>query len=421
MNHSVLKEIILDQHEVIRNAVIIPREYSFEPNANYILTGLRRAGKSTMLYHLVRNYIKEGMDWNQIIYINFEDERLYGFTLQDFNDIIGVQAELCDKKGLFFLDEIQNIEGWEKFARRLADSGEHVYITGSNAKMLSRDMETVLGGRYLTKYIAPYNFRELLTAENIGFTEKDILQTRTSAVIRREADNYLQYGGLPEALRYQDKREYISSVYQKILLGDIASRNNIRNTNALKLMMKKLAESVKDEISFSRLCNLLKEIGLSVSKDSLIDYVGYAADAYLLFPIKNYFSRFAVKESTPKYYFTDNGILSLFLTDKKTILLENLIAIALREKYKEDIYYLKSEKTGIDIDFYLPEENTAIQVAYSLSNISNSRETDNLIRLAKSSSPADRYIILTYEEEEQKATEGVNIEIMPIWKWLLSL
>ena len=169
MNHDILKEVIFDQHEIIKKTKIVPRDYDFDLNANYVLIGLRRAGKSTLLYKIVKDLVEKGIEWNQIIYINFEDERLAEFSLNDFNDLLSVQAELTDKIGYFFLDEIQNIEGWEKFARRMADSKEHTFITGSNAKMLSQEIENRLGGRYFTKYITPYNFKEFLTAKQIDF------------------------------------------------------------------------------------------------------------------------------------------------------------------------------------------------------------------------------------------------------------
>ena len=151
MNHDLLKNIIYDQHELIQNADIVARpSYSFEPNANYVLVGLRRAGKSTLLFKIVQDLVAKGVTWEQIIYINFEDERLSEFQKEDFNDILSVQSELSAERGYFFFDEIQIVPGWEKFCRRMADAKEHVYVTGSNASMLSREISTTLGGRYLT-------------------------------------------------------------------------------------------------------------------------------------------------------------------------------------------------------------------------------------------------------------------------------
>ena len=240
MNHALLKSVIYDQHEFIRDFQIVPRNYEFEENGNYVLVGLRRAGKSTLLYKIVLDLVASGVDWEQIVYINFEDERLSEFTAADFNDLLSVQSEMSDKKGYFFLDEVQNIDGWEKFARRMADAKEHIYITGSNAKMLSREIETTLGGRFFARHITPYAFGEYLTACGIPHNEPALLGTKTNGKIRAACAQYLQYGGLPESLLYKAKREYISGVYQKVLLGDIITRNSIRNDYAVKILIKKM-------------------------------------------------------------------------------------------------------------------------------------------------------------------------------------
>ena len=417
MNHDLLKAVIYDQHEVIRSFNIVRREYDFDINANYVVIGLRRAGKSTLLYKIVQDLIAQGTDWNQIIYINFEDERISGFSLNDFNDILAVQSEMSDKKGWFFFDEIQNIEGWEKFARRMADSKEHTFITGSNAKMISAEIENRLGGRYFTKYVTPYNFREYLTAKKVDYSDKTILGTKGSGKIIREFEGYFYFGGFPENLEYKDKREYISSIYQKILLGDIATRNGIRNTNGLRLLMKKIAESVKDEVSYTKLHNTLKSIGVSISKDIIIDYIGYARQSFLIFAIKNYFSKFVEQETTPKYYFNDNGLLNLFLNKGEPRLLENLVAINLWNKYKDRLFYLKGK--NFDADFFVEETGAVIQVAYSVENISNERETKSLVEAAKSVKEAKRFIIITYEEEKELNVDDIKIEVIPVWKWLL--
>ena len=417
MKRELLKTVIYDQHTAIKNFQIVGREYKFNMNVNYVLVGLRRAGKSTLLYKIIQDLIAKGTDWNQIIYINFEDERLAEFSLEDFNDILSVQAEMSDKRGWFFLDEVQNIGGWEKFARRMADSKEHIFITGSNAKMLSQEIESRLGGRYRTQYVTPYNFREFLTAKNIDFSEKAILGTKDRGKIKRAFKNYFYFGGFPENIEYKDKREYVSSIYQKVLLGDIAARNGIRNSNGLRLLMKKIAESVKDEVSYSKLHNTLKTIGVGISKDAVIDYVGYAQQSYLIFAIRNYYSKFVDKETTPKYYFSDNGLLNLFLDKGEARLLENLVAINLWNRYKDKVYYLKSQ--NLDVDFFVEKTGEVIQAAFSVSDVSYDRETKALIQAAKTVKKAKKFFIITYDEEKELNIDGIKITVMPIWKWLI--
>lgn len=167
MDHETLKQIIFDQHEVIKKSQIVSRDYVFDKNANYVLIGLRRSGKSTLLYKRVQDLVSSGVDWKQIIYINFDDERLLGFQASDFEDILLTAEEITSQKHYFYFDEIQNIDGWEKFAIRMANAKEKVDITGSNAKMLSHEVSAKLGGRYLTKIIHPYSFKEFLRAKSL--------------------------------------------------------------------------------------------------------------------------------------------------------------------------------------------------------------------------------------------------------------
>lgn len=236
MNRETLKRIIFDQHQVIKDAVIIDRNIVLEKNVNYVLVGLRRAGKTTLLYKRVLELINEGVDWNQIIYINFDDERLLEFTVNDFDNILLVAEELSNKKHYFYFDEIQNIDGWEKFAIRIANQGYKVDITGSNAKMLSKEVEARLGGRYISKEIMTYSFDEFLRANN---TNKDGYSVKEIGQINSLLNDYFVNGGFPKSISFKNKREYISSIYQKVLYNDIIVHNNIRNENGIKLMIKK--------------------------------------------------------------------------------------------------------------------------------------------------------------------------------------
>ncbi len=419
MNHTIIKQVVLDQIEFIKTAEIVNREYAFEKNVNYVLVGLRRAGKSYLLYKMVRELIAQGCDWSQIIYINFEDERLLGFTAADFHDIVETAYELSDSKEIYyFFDEIQIIDGWEHFVRRLADQKKHVNITGSNAKMLSSEMESVLGGRYISKMIMPFSFGEVLEYKQIAYDEDALLTTSKVAKVRKACQEFLLSGGLPESQLLVNKREYIKSVYEKVLLGDIIEREQIKNKMALRLMIKKIAETVMNAVSYNTLAGNVKAAGVKTSTDSMIEYTSYAENAYLIFRTRNYVSKFADKESVPRFYFADNGILSLFLVDKIPALLENVVALYLRRVYGDGIYYFKSSQTGIDIDFYLPEENMAIQVAYALGD-AEEREVKSLLSFAAKTEGKKRLLIVTYEEEKTIEKDGYIIEVKPLYKYLL--
>ncbi len=415
MNKEILKKIIYDQHQVIRDAVIVDRDVELEKNANYVLVGLRRAGKTTLLYKRVQNLINEGVEWEQIIYINFDDERLIDFKLNDFDDILLVADEMSTKMHYFYFDEIQNIDGWEKFAIRVANQGYKVDITGSNAKMLSNEVAAKLGGRYIIKEILPYSFIEYLRAYKTNY---NVYSTKEIAKVNNLLEQYFIYGGFPASIDYKNKREYVSSVYQNVLYNDIITHNNVRSENGMKLLIKKISESVMQDISYSKLQNIIVGIGYKISKDIIIDYCEYMKDSFLLFTIQNYYASFVDKASNPKYYFRDNGILNLFIDGKKTSLLENIVAINLyRNNY--EMYYLKGDK--VDIDFYLPNDNTLIQVAYSIEDKNTyDREVSNLINYSEKNKEKTKLIIVTYDETKEIKIDDKIINVINLKDFLLN-
>ena len=415
MNHEIIKKVIFDQHQVIKDATIVERDIILEKDANYVLVGLRRAGKTTLLYERVQDLIKEGVEWNQIIYINFDDERLIGFNVNDFEDILLVAEELSNKKHYFYFDEIQNVDEWEKFAIRISNQGYKVDITGSNAKMLSKEVEAKLGGRYISKEILPYSFKEFLRANSVN---EEAYSVKEIGQINSLLNDYFVSGGFPESLQFKNKREYISSIYQKVLYNDIIVHNDVRNENGMKLMIKKIAESVKQDLSYTRIQNIITGIGYKISKDIIIDYCGYCKDAFLMFTIENYYASFLDKNSNPKYYFMDNGILNLFVDDKKSSLLENIVALHLYRTQKESLYYLKGNK--VDVDFYLSSSNSAIQVAYSTEDSETfNREVSNLVEFAKNSGKPCTLSLITYEEEKTLEIDNKIIQVIPLKKFLL--
>lgn len=417
---ELLREVMLENREEVMRHEVIKRNISLDGFDRQVLVGPRRAGKSYLLYGKIQELIASGHPWDEIIYINFEDERLAGMDMRDLNMLLEVHASLSDMRPMMFLDEIQNIEGWERFARRLADSKFTVYITGSNAKMLSVDMSAALGGRYLTREVFPMQFGEYLSAN--GIAPDDTLLTATTSSrgeLMGMFEEYFRFGGFPECATMPIKRDYLMSLYQKIFLGDIAARHRVENVFALRILFRKLAESIKQPLSFTRATNIVASTGTKIGKGTVINYLGYAAEAYLILPMANIADSLAEKASNPKYYFIDNGIISLLALDIRTSLLENAVALKLLAEYgsRDSVYFYNH---GVEVDFYVPEAETAIQVCYSMNDAEGTfeRETKALVKI-QSRLSCRRNIIVTYEDEGMVEKDGIKIEVVPAWKFLL--
>ena len=420
MDKQILKQILLENQQEVERYVVEPRDIKLDDFPCRVLVGVRRAGKSYMLYHRMQQLLAEGHKWDEMLYMNFEDERLGSFDSDDFNRLLECHQELYGKRPMLFLDEIQDIDGWHKFARRMADSKYTIFITGSNAKMLSGEVNTTLGGRFLMAEIYPYSFKEYLSVHQVPTGELDFLTTEGRARIIRCFNEYLNFGGLPAAALMPAKRNYLNSVYQKIYMGDIIARNKITNVAGIRVLVRKIAESVCRPISYNRINNLLSSVGGKLSLATTIKYVEYCEEAWLLLRLKNYASALADKESNCKYYFIDTGILSLFLINKEAMLLENSVALQLFRIYGHDI---DNERVFFyhdvcEVDFYIPENELAIQVSYSLyDEETRKREVEALQKLPKRL-PCSKRIILTYDEEESINDQYGTIEIIPVWKWL---
>ena len=351
----------------------------------------------------------------QVLYVNFEDERIAQINSSDLGLLLDAYHEMYDARPVIFLDEIQNITGWEKFARRLADSHYRVYITGSNAQMLSKEIYTTLGGRFIAYEVYPFSFSEYLKFEGIALSpnwEYGDLKFQ----VKRFFNQYFYSGGFAESFSMVDKRSWLNALYQKILLGDIITRNDIRNENAIRVLVKKLSESVMQPGSLSRLKHVIDTTGANISRNTLVEYLQYLSDSYLIFGISNFSDKLTEKETFKKRYFFDNGLLNIFLFDPETKLLENIVAIHLMKKYGEDLYYYNR---NIEVDFFIPKAGLAIQVAYDLtSEKTRERELRALLKLSELYA-LNKLLIVTYDTEMQLNENDLEVQVEPVWKWLL--
>ena len=370
MNKQIIKTIIGAKQDEIEGLKVLTRNHLFEDNSNYVLIGIRRAGKSYTLYQDILAHISSGKaSVRDILYVNFEDERIASITSSELGEILTAYEEMYDQKHpLVYLDEIQNITGWEKFARRLSESKYRVMITGSNAKMLSREIASSLGGSYIERDIYPFSFHEYLQYHGIELDKNWQYQPEARLKVVRHFNDYFYYGGFAESFDKANKREWLTSLYQKILMGDIVERNKVRNPRVLRLLARKLADSVMQPTTLKRLEHIIKSSGDSISQTVLKDYLEYMEDAFLTFSIPNLVSPLTEQQTIMKRYFADNGILNNFLFNGETKLLENLVAVHLNRLYhntKEELrlfYYNR----GVEVDFCVPEKNLAIQVSYNI-------------------------------------------------------
>lgn len=416
MNRDVLKQIIIDQKEMYLGNPLISRDYDLEENVNYCFVGIRRTGKSYMMYQQIHDLMNDGISSSQIVYVNFEDERLLEISVDDLNTILELGIEFSGSKGkpYLFLDEIQNVDGWEKFVRRVADMKYRINITGSNSKMLSKEIASTLGGRFMIVNVFPYSFKEYLSANHIENIILDQLGTKKRADIVSQYEQYVTYGAFPELVDIKNKRPFLNNIYQTVYLQDIITRNKITNDFAVRLILKKIAESVTKALSFNRLTNIVKSAGISIGKQTVINYVGHMLDSYLIFSLQNY----ASKKTSPKYYFMDTGLLGLMLLDCRTAQLENLVAVELIRRYGfENVYFFEN---NIEVDFYVPSENLAIQVSMQVLDDVDTleRETKAFVKLNQFI-PDTKCLLVTNSEETKLNCDGIKIDVVPAWKWLL--
>ena len=415
MNRDVLKQIIIDQKEMYLDNPLISRDYDLEENVNYCFVGIRRTGKSYMMYQQIHNLMNDGISSSQIVYVNFEDERLLEIGVDDLNTILELGIEFSGSKGkpYLFLDEIQNVDGWEKFVRRVADMKYRINITGSNSKMLSKEIASTLGGRFMIVNVFPYSFKEYLSANHIENIMVDQIGTKKRADIVSQYEQYVTYGAFPELVDIKNKRPFLNNIYQTVYLQDIIARNKITNDFAVRLILKKIAESVTKALSFNRLTNIVKSTGISIGKQTVINYVGHMLDSYLIFSLQNY----ASKKTSPKYYFMDTGLLGLMLLDCKTAQLENLVAVELIRRYGfENVYFFEN---NIEVDFYIPSENLAIQVSMQVLDDVDTleRETRAFVKLNQFI-PDTKCLLITNSEETTLKCDDIEIDMIPAWKWL---
>lgn len=382
---------------VTRNNFLTKREATtkIKPSSTHIevITGIRRCGKST----LMRQIISE--THTNFSYLNFEDPRIYGFEISDFQKLDEVFEE---DSSTYFFDEIQNVPGWEVYVRQLHDRGEKVYITGSNASLLSRELGTRLTGRYLAHEIFPFSYQEFLE-----FSKKPDIQA--------SFEDYLHLGGFPEYLRDKNP-EVLQNLLKDLVFRDIAIRYNIKNTKTLMEITLFLISNVGKEITFN---SLKKTFGVG-SATTVSDYLSWLEDAYLLFYLPRFsWSSKSISKNPKKVYCIDTGFAkanSLSFTKDQGRLLENLVYILLR-KTRLKIYYFREVK---ECDFVVFEGESCkwlIQVTQKIHVDNQKRELDGLAEAMNFFGKPEGFI-LTLDQKDTLFLEGKTVWVLPVKSFL---
>lgn len=414
---DLLKQIILEQQEILHapNKRYVQRYIADEwlqTSEILIISCIRRCGKSVLMQQM-RDRLGE-----KDFFFNFDDERLVNFKLDDFQKLQECFVELFGEQHTYYFDEIQNIEGWERFVRRLYNAGNKIIITGSNARMLSRELGTHLTGRYIQVEIYPFSFQEYLAMNEIPVNAKTLYTTTGRATMVKSFVKYMECGGFPKFLQ-DGSVSYLTSLYESIIYRDILTRNGLTNEKEMLEMMFYLASNATKRVTYS---SLGKVVGIQ-HPDTIKNYLEYIQQTYLISQLFRYDPSVKKQMMSPKkIYFVDNAIIKRIgfnATENNGVFLENLVFIELKRR-GWDVYYYADKK---ECDFIV-RKGLHISDAYQVTLKMDSPQTREReiagVREAMQAYSLSKGYILTFEGKETiNFDDGTIVEVVPVWEWIL--
>lgn len=414
---DLLKQIILEQQEILHapNKRYVQRYIADEwlqTSEILIISGIRRCGKSVLMQQMRDRLVEKDF------FFNFDDERLANFKLDDFQKLQECFVELFGEQHTYYFDEIQNIEGWERFVRRLYNAGNKIIITGSNARMLSRELGTHLTGRYIQVEIYPFSFQEYLAMNEIPVNAKTLYTTTGRATMVKSFVKYMECGGFPKFLQ-DGSVSYLTSLYESIIYRDILTRNGLTNEKEMLEMMFYLASNATKRITYS---SLGKVVGIQ-HPDTIKNYLEYIQQTYLISQLFRYDPSVKKQMMSPKkIYFVDNAIIKRIgfnATENNGVFLENLVFIELKRR-GWDVYYYADKK---ECDFVV-RKGLHISDAYQVTLKMDSPQTREReiagVREAMQAYSLSKGYILTFEGKETiNFDDGTIVEVVPVWEWIL--
>lgn len=414
---DLLKQIILEQQEILhaQNKRYVQRYIADEwlqTSEILIISGIRRCGKSVLMQQIRDRLVEKDF------FFNFDDERLANFKLDDFQKLQECFVELFGEQHTYYFDEIQNIEGWERFVRRLYNAGNKIVITGSNARMLSRELGTHLTGRYIQVEIYPFSFQEYLAMNEIPVNAKTLYTTTGRATMVKSFVKYMECGGFPKFLQ-DGSVSYLTSLYESIIYRDILTRNGLTNEKEMLELMFYLASNATKRVTYS---SLGKVVGIQ-HPDTIKNYLEYIQQTYLISQLFRYDHSVKKQMMSPKkIYFVDNAIIKRIgfnATENNGVFLENLVFIELKRR-GWDVYYYADKK---ECDFIV-RKGLHISDAYQVTLKMDSPQTREReiagVREAMQAYSLSKGYILTFEGKETiNFDDGTIVEVVPVWEWIL--
>lgn len=431
MLKDILKQLILLKQNEIPYPVI-ERDESLPVSPNMIITipGVRRSGKSSRMQLVINKLVASGLDKKKILWIGFDDERLANMGVENLDLVIEAYRELypiVDLKGIYmFFDEIQIIDGWELFVVRLFKSYcKNLYISGSNAKMLSREISTTLRGWGLEYRTYPLSFSEYCSFLKI---KTEFLTEDETVKVRLAWDTYNRCGAFPEIVLNSEqllRDKILQSYYNTMLFRDLVERYNITNIGVLRYFIKRLMNNLTKPTSINSIYNDIRSQGLKISKDDLYCWTDYVCECFMFLRVPKFTASLVEEQhSLMKYYFIDNGMRQAILLPQSQDdgkLLENGVLLHLLRNAGEltKITYYQGKK---ECDFIVQHEDSvmaAVQVSWDLSDAeTRGREIDGLIE-ASISTGTSNLLIITHDEENVIEKDGHKINVIPAWKFML--
>ena len=408
-----------------------PRDVAYleKRNSATVVTGMRRTGKTYVTYQRMRSLVESGIPLKRIVHVNFDDDRLKGVKLEHLRLIGDIHAQMYPDAAKeicwYFLDELQDVKGWELYARRLLDSHlVQLCLTGSSSKMLSGEIATQMRGRSIDVEVFPLSFAEFLRFNSlVKAIPATPYTSRTAGVLRHAMQRYLEEGGLPDVQgdEFRVRVKTLQGYVDAVLYRDIIERHRVPSVQSLRYTLEYIKHNFAHKISTRTISGALKGLGLPDNREYIADYLDWLEQAYLIYRVPIRTDSLAVRRMNPdKFYLVDTG-LARAVTPKSDAsrgwFLENLVFLALRRGFNKIEYY--NTNKGEEVDFLVTDQVTKkrrlVQVSWELSSPSTEQRELAALKNARREINVDDCVVVTWDEERD--VDGIRV--VPVWKWCL--